>query len=84
MCRIICAAKVFLVFIINTVASISKSSRILSAFQSPGQNWDDRGKVNKALFLGLHSLFLSLKQRNQIIFNYFHWLKALSYPNPYY
>jgi len=26
--------------------------------------------MNKAFFLGLHSLFLSLKQRHQIIFNY--------------
>ena len=29
-----------------------------------------REKMNSAFFLGLHSLFLSLKQRNQIIFNY--------------
>ncbi len=29
-----------------------------------------RKKMNKAFFLGLHSLFLSLKQRHQIIFNY--------------
>jgi hypothetical protein len=29
-----------------------------------------REKLDKAFFLGLHSLFLSLKQRHQIIFNY--------------
>ena len=29
-----------------------------------------REKMNKAFFLGLHSLFLSLKQRHQTIFNY--------------
>ncbi len=29
-----------------------------------------REKMNNAFFLGLHSLFLSLKQRHQIIFNY--------------
>ena len=31
---------------------------------------DAHEKMNKAFFLGLHSLFLSLKQRHQIIFNY--------------
>ncbi len=29
-----------------------------------------REKMNNVFFLGLHSLFLSLKQRHQIIFNY--------------
>jgi hypothetical protein len=29
-----------------------------------------REKLNQAFFLGLHSLFLSLKQRHQTIFNY--------------
>jgi len=37
---------------------------------SSGEVGDAREKMNKEFFLGLHSLFLSLKQRHQIIFNY--------------